>query len=316
MILCINANAALDNILFIDRFRSGETMRPTREVMGVGGKGLDSALVLRTLGAPVRAVSFAAGRNGQMLSDLLKERHVPVDFIWVSGETRVAHVIVETDFNHHSHISTSGYTVSAQDCEAFKQVICHHAQQATWAIIGGTLPGGALVSFYREIIALLHQNQVQVLIDCAGQPALASLPATPEIVKMNQDEFSQTFQNHPISQMGWLGAVREVMHRFKLHNFVLTCGRQGLLAFTPRATYLASAPQQKEVNAAGSGDAASSALTYRLSLGEPWEAALRWAVAAGAAAVLTEGTAECQLSDVERIYTETSVQIVEEIRRG
>ena len=316
MILCINANAALDNILFIDRFRSGETMRPARVVTSVGGKGLDSALVLRTLGAPVRAVSFAAGRNGQTLADLLKERDVPVEFIWVPGETRVANVIVETDFNHHSHITTSGYTVNAQDCEAFKQVVCHHARQASWVIIGGTLPGGAPVSLYREIISLLHQNQVQVLIDCAGQLSLAALVATPEIVKMNQEEFSHTFHTHPISMVGWLGAVREVMQRFHLHNFVLTCGRKGLLAFTPQATYLASAPQQKEVNAAGSGDAVSSALTYRLSLGEPWEAALRWAVAAGAAVVLTEGTAECRLSDVERIYTETSVQIVEEIRRG
>ncbi|HEX5807843.1 MAG TPA: hexose kinase [Anaerolineales bacterium] len=316
MILCINANAALDNILFIDRFRSGETMRPIREAMGVGGKGLDSALVLRTLGAPVRAVSFAAGRNGQTLADLLRERDVPVEFIWVPGETRVANVIVETDFNHHSHITTSGYTVHAQDCETFKQVIAHLAQQASWAIIGGTLPGGAPVSLYREIISILHQLQVPVLIDCAGEPSLAALGARPEIVKMNQGEFSHTFQNRPLSMVGWLGAAREVMRRFNLHNFVLTCGRKGLLAMTPQAAYLASAPQQQEVNAAGSGDAVSSALTYRLSLGEPWEAALRWAVAAGAAAVLTEGTAECRLSDVERIYTATSVQMVEEIRRG
>jgi 1-phosphofructokinase family hexose kinase len=316
MILCINANAAIDIVLFIDRFRSGETMRPNRVVTGVGGKGLDTALVLRKLGAPVQAISFAAGYNGQMLADMLKERNVPVEFIWVPGETRIAHVIVETDFNHHSHITTSGYTVSAQDCDTFKKSICQHALQASWAIIGGTLPGGAPVSLYSEIVALLRQNQVQVLIDCAGQPALASLPAAPEIVKMNQDEFSQTFQNHPISQVGWLSSVREVIHRFHLHNFVLTCGRKGLLAFTPQATYLANAPRQQEVNAAGSGDAVSAALTYRLSLGDSWESALRWAVAAGAAVVLTEGTAECQMTDVEHIHAQTSVQIVETIQPG
>jgi 6-phosphofructokinase 2 len=316
MILTINANAAVDNILFIDRFRSGETMRPNHVVTGVGGKGLDSALVLRALGAPVQAISFAAGHNGQILADLLKEKDVPVEFIWVPGETRVANVIVETDFNRHSHITTPGYTVSAQDCQAFKRTICQQAKQASWAIIGGTLPGGAPVSLYHEIITLLHQGQVSVLTDCAGQLSRAAKAARPEIVKMNQDEFIHTFQNRPISMVGWLGAVRDVIRRFNLHNFVLTCGRKGLLAFTPQATYLASAPQQTEVNAAGSGDAVSSALTYRLSLREPWEEALRWAVAAGAAAVLTEATAECRLGDVEQIYAESSVQIIEEIRRG
>lgn len=316
MILCINANAAIDNVLFIDRFLSGETMRPNRVVTGVGGKGLDTALVLQKLGAPVHAISFAAGYNGQMLADLLRERDVPVEFIWVPGETRVAHVIVETDFNRHSHITTSGYTVSAQDCDTFTKSICQHALQASWAIIGGTLPGGAPVSLYREIIALLHQNQVQVLIDSAGKPSLEALAATPEIVKMNQQEFSHTFQTRPISMVGWLGAVRNVMHRFYLQNFVLTCGRKGLLAFTPQATYLASAPQQQEVNAAGSGDAVSAALTYRLSLGDSWQSALHWAVAAGAAVVLTEGTAECQIADVQHIHTQTSVQIVETIQPG
>jgi 1-phosphofructokinase family hexose kinase len=316
MILTINANAAVDIILFIDRFRSGEVMRPSRVVTSVGGKGLDTALVLRVLGAPVQAVSFAAGRNGERLEDLLKEKDVPVEFIWVPGETRIANVIVETDFNRHSHITTPGYTVSAQDCEAFQQLIYQHAQQASWAIIGGTLPGGAPVSLYREIIALLHQNQVRVLTDCAGQLALEVLSATPDIVKMNQKEFIQTFQNHPISQVGWIGAVREVMHRCSLRNFVLTCGREGLLAFTPQATYLASAPRQQEVNAAGSGDAVSAALAYRLSLGEPWEAALRWAVAAGAAVVLTEGTAECHMTDVQQIYPQTSVRLIEEINHG
>lgn len=316
MILTINANAAVDIILFIDRFRSGETMRPSRVVTGVGGKGLDSALVLRTLGAPVQAVSFAAGHNGQILADLLKTKDVPVDFIWVPGETRVANVIVEVEVNHHSHITTPGYKVTGQDCETFKQCIEQYASHAIWAIVAGTLPEGAPLSLYHEIITLLHRHRVKVLVDCSGQFALESLTAGPEIVKMNQDEFSQTFQVRPIGQVESLGVIRGIMQRFAIQNFVLTCGKAGLLAFTPEATYRASAPRQPEVNAAGSGDAVSAALTYHLSLGDSWDVALRWAAAAGAAVVRTEGTAECRLSDIEQIYALTAVQVVEEHRRG
>ena len=123
MILTINANAAVDIVMFIDRFNPGETMRPTRVVHSVGGKGLDSAVVLRAIGAPVKAITFAAGRNGETLARLLEDRQIETEILWLDGDTRVANVIVETDFNRHSHITTPGYTVTAQDCENFKSCI-------------------------------------------------------------------------------------------------------------------------------------------------------------------------------------------------
>lgn len=308
MILTINANAAVDMVMFIDRFIPGDTMRPQRVVPSVGGKGTDTAVVLRALGAPVKVVSFTAGRNGQLLTDLLCERQIEVEWIWVEGETRVSNVIVETDFNRHSHITTPGYSVTGQDLARFKAAVERNAPHADWAVIAGSLPAGAPTMLYRELTDLLHCAGVKVLIDCFGQPARDALDAQPDVVKMNQDEFTVTFDSQPDSQAGWLAAVRQVMEDHAIHNFVLTCGQQGILAFTPHAVYQAAAPLMEEVNAAGSGDAVSAAIAYRLSLGDCWEQVLRWAAAAGAAVVLTEGTAECRMKDVQEIYPQTTVR--------
>jgi 1-phosphofructokinase family hexose kinase len=307
MILTINANAGLDIVMFIDRFISGGTMRPTRVVPSVGGKGLDTAVVLRALGAPVQAVSFVAGRNGEILAELVQERGIPTDWIWLEGETRIANVIVETELRRHSHITTPGYTVTLADCRVFKERILQHAAQASWAVMSGTLPGGAPASLYGEITGLLHQAGVRVLIDCFGPPARAALEAVPDIVKMNQAEFRKTFDTQPTGWDEWVRAVREVMDCHHLQNFILTCGEEGLLAFTPQAVYQATTPRMEEVNAAGSGDAVSGTVAYRLSLGDDWEQTLYWAAAAGAAVVLTEGTAECRLEDVLSILPHTSV---------
>lgn len=311
MILTINANAAVDLIFFIERFLPGETMRPARWLYSVGGKGLDTAVVLKALGAPQKAVSFIAGRNGELLASLLKERNIDADLIWLDGETRISHVIVETDLRQHSHITTSGYTVSPRDCAVFQQRIQAQAASASWAVIAGSLPEGAPPSLYREITRLLHRSGVKVLIDCFGQPMREALAESPEIVKMNQAEFVTTFEVQPRSQADWRSAVDQEMRRHNIENFILTCGKQGILAFTPQACYQASAPQMEEVNGAGSGDAVSGALAYRLSLEETWEQALRWAAAAGAAVTLTEGTAECRFEDVHKIYPRTSVQVID-----
>lgn len=316
MILAINANAAVDIVMFIDRFLPGDTMRPTRVVRSVGGKSLVSAVILRALGAPVKAVSFAAGRNGETLASLLQDHQIDIDLIWVEGETRVANVIVETDFNRHSHITTPGYTVTEQDCDTFINRIRLNAANARWAVIAGSLPGGAPPSLYAEIIRVLHQEGVKVLIDCFGPPAVEALEASPEIVKMNQDEFTMTFQLEPQTEGDWVAAVRDVMQRCAIQNFVLTCGKAGILACTSQTTYFSKAPLMKEVNAAGSGDAVSATIAYRLSLGETWDQALAWAASAGAAVVLTEGTADCRMEDVLRIYPQTSVDVIEEKKRG
>jgi 1-phosphofructokinase family hexose kinase len=312
VILAINANAAIDQVLFIDQFLPGATMRPSRSVLSVGGKSLDAAVVIKTLGGPVQAVSFIAGQNGKTLERLLESKGIPSDLVWVEGETRVSYVIVETSCNRHSHITTQGYTVSAQDCAVFLERVRRHAGKAAWAAIGGALPGGAPHDFYRQVIELLRAQGVKALIDCAGPAALGALPASPDIVKMNQAEFRMTFPNYGedlkgASQAEWIQACRAAMKQHGIQSFVLTCGEEGLLVLTQGETYHAAAPTQKEVNAAGSGDAVSGALAYRLALGDPWEEALRWAAAAGAAVVLTEGTAECRMEDVLAIYQQTRV---------
>jgi len=312
MIVAVNANAAVDQVMFIDRFAPGTTMRPARTVMSVGGKALDSAVVLRALGAPLRAISFVAGRNGQTLADLLAERQIETDLIWLPGETRFSNVIVETDFNRHSHITTPGYTVTLADCALFKERLLKLAEGAGWAVLAGSLPGGAPAAFYADLTALLNGRGVKVLVDCFGQPARHAAAAggrlAPEVLKMNQREFTLTFGDQPRGQPEWIAAVRAVMDRCGLRSFILTCGQEGLLAFTPEGIYHASAPQMQAVNAAGSGDAVSAAVAYRRWLGDGWEETLRWAAATGAAVTLTEGTAECRMSDVQRILPETAAR--------
>lgn len=313
MILAINANAAVDQVLFIDRFAGGTTMRTGRWVVSVGGKALDSAVVLKTLGAPVRAVSLVAGRTGETLAGLLREREIDSDLLWVPGETRTSYVIIETELKRHSHITTSGYTVSQEDCVKFCELVERRAGEASWAVIAGSLPVGAPPDLYRRITETLHQHGVRVLIDTSGQPALEALNARPEILKMNEPEFAATFQAQPGSLAEWAEAGRHAAAQHAIPALVLTLGRRGILAFAGGQVYHAAAPEVEAVNAAGSGDAVSAVLAYRLSLGDDWEQALRWAAATGAAVALTEGTAECRVEDVNRLHPLTQVKTIADI---
>lgn len=308
MILTINANAALDRVIFIDRFTPSTVMRASRVVDSVGGKGLDASVVLQTIGAPNTAISFMAGPTGQLLAALLDRYGIQHDLVWVEGDTRVANVIVEQDFNRHSHIMTIGYCVSPDDCQRFLKKVETHASNAKWMILAGSLPGGAPPDLYAEAIRIGKQHGVRCLIDSPGEPVRKAMRYHPDILKLNTEEFADTFGIRAGFPDELVACTRDLMAQHEIENVVITAGADGILAITPEKAYLAKAPRQTAVNAAGAGDSVSAVLAYRLSQGDGWDAALRLAAATSAAVVLTEGTADCRLEDIQSILPQVQVE--------
>jgi 1-phosphofructokinase family hexose kinase len=319
VILTINTHAALDRVIFIERFKAGTVMRASHSLDCVGGKGLDAAVVLSALGAPHLALSFIAGKTGELLVQALEQYGVHHELLWVSGDTRTAHVLVESAHHRHSHVMTPGYRVSETDCAEFLQRVTAYAPQAEWLILGGSLPPGAPVDFYAQVIQAGVTGGARTLIDCPGEPLVQALAERPDIVKMNREEFRQTFGIDCPELAGLAVPARALAQNYAfgkgpthggetIANLVITAGAEGILAVTAQGTYLANGPRLEAVNAAGAGDAVSAGLAYRLSLGDAWEEALRWAIAASAAVVLTEGTAECYLEDIQRLYPSAMVE--------
>ncbi len=308
MFLTVTPNPALDRVITIEAFRPETVMRASHVVTSVGGKGMDASVVLRALGVPTTALGFTAGLSGAQLADLLDRYGIGADLIPVEGETRIAHVIVETAHARHSHVMTGQIRVSAAAWDDLLNRFRRHLPGAQWAIAGGSLPEGVPVSCYRTLVEMAHNAHRPILIDCAGTPALEALEARPTILKMNRREYAETFGTGELSLSALRAHGAALVERAGLPALILTCGKDGILGLTPDGLWLAAAPPQRQVNAAGAGDAVSAALAWRLAEGDAWPEALCWAAAAGAAVVLTEGTADCHLADIRRILADTVVQ--------
>jgi tagatose 6-phosphate kinase len=158
---------------------------------------------------------------------------------------------------------------------------------------------------------LASEWDVETIVDCVGAPLLAAASAQPTILKMNRAELAQSYgvTGETLSEV--TRRVRALAGQKQLNNLVITCGADGILAVTRSGAFLATAPRQQEVNAAGAGDAVSGVLAWRLGQRESWPAALRQAAAVGAAVVLTERTAECRPEDVERLLAQVTVEEIQ-----
>lgn len=303
MILCVNANAALDKVLIGEYLLPGGTMRVEKTLDCIGGKAADSALVLHTLGAPHLLVSFMAGEIGRSLESLLNSRGIQNHLVWVAGETRIAYVIAERSNHRHTHVTTYGYAVGPADIDSFLEQISRFAAMASWVIMAGSLPPGMTDDFYARVIETAHGAGAKTLIDSCGTALRAALPARPDVVKLNRDEFIKTLavKADSLDQLAAL-AREKMLEPYALSDVVITLEADGILAVSHSEVWRVCPPKLTAINAAGAGDAASAALAYRLSLGDPWPIALRWAGAASAAAVLTEGTAECDYVEIEKLF--------------
>lgn len=313
MILTITANAALDRVIFIPEYRPGTRMLAERMTTSVGGKGFDTSVALSGLGVHSLAMGFLAGENGRRIESLLRGYGIDCNLIWVEGETRLAHVIVETIHGRHSHVMTAGYSVSPEELQLFISRYRGQVWQADWVVAAGSLAPGLPEYFYSTVVEIAHQAGVQVLVDAQEEALRQVLPALPDIVKLNRSEFCTGFgfAEADLTDMESLLAVaRQVRQRHQLPVLIISAAEHGLLALTDQGDYLAACPPQIVTSAAGAGDCLSAALTWRRSLGEDWPDTLRWAAASGAAGVLTEATAELRMADVLKFLPQATLRIL------
>ena len=311
MILAVCPNTAIDKIIFIKEWIPGTPMRTNHMVTCVGGKGLNSAVVLRHLGSETVGMGFFEGKTGKELVELLEEYGITPEPVWVGGTNRIAHVIAEEKTNIHSHVITGEVVVSAEQKQEFITKFRKRVKEAEWVIFAGSLPPTINVDFYFELITIAKVAKVPSLIDSQRQYILEAIKAKPEIVKMNWEEFEWTFNKKAETVESLISQAKQLFADEGLINLVMTLGKHGILAFTAEGNFLAKAPFQKPVNAAGAGDAVSSTLAYRLSKGDSWESALKWSSAVSAATVLTERTGDINMADVERIYKEVELRKID-----
>jgi 1-phosphofructokinase family hexose kinase len=302
MFLTVTLNTGIDRVLLIDELVLGEPVEARKELICVGGKGLDVSVALSGLGLPSVGLSFMSGKNGALLEEIIRAYGITPDTVWVEGETRVSFVIAEAKHRRVSHIKVGELIVRPEHVLTLLERYTERLKATGFVILAGSIPSCVPADLYLELTRLAHAVGAPVLIDSRGAAVVNTLSSPPEILKQNWDEFNSTFGCDTTTLEELQAAASQVQVKYSLNALVITCGVAGIVAVKPGTSYRVIVPPQAAINAAGAGDAASAGLAWRLSEGDSWEVALKWCGAISAAAVLTEATGEVKKGEAERIY--------------
>ena len=119
MILTVTLNAAVARTLVVPSLTLGHRHRAPESVTLAGGKGINVARSLRTLGVPVLATGFVGGRNGDAIRDGLSAAAIPFDLVEIEGYSRTSTAIIDPMAGTQTEINEYGPEVSPSEFREF-----------------------------------------------------------------------------------------------------------------------------------------------------------------------------------------------------
>ncbi|WP_156725367.1 1-phosphofructokinase family hexose kinase [Streptomyces apocyni] len=304
MILTVTLNTALDVTYRIPRLTPHTSHRVSEVTERPGGKGLNVARVLATLGHDVTVTGFAGGDTGATVRHLLAQHPAPVTdaLLPVSGgATRRTIAVVDAASGDTTQLNEPGPLVTPDEWAAFRRSYTELLGSAQAVALCGSLPPGVPVGAYAHLIRAARAARVPVLLDTSGEPLRRGIAARPDIIKPNVAELAElTGSQEP------LRATREARGR-GAHAVVASLGPDGLLAVTPEGGWRAAPPAPVAGNPTGAGDSVVAGLLAGLVEGEPWPRRLARAVALSAATVRAPVAGEFDSGAYEGLLDRVSV---------
>jgi 6-phosphofructokinase 2 len=175
------------------------------------------------------------------------------------------------------------------------------AGSAQFAVVGGSLPPGVPADFYQQVADICSDVGTRLILDTSGT-GLQRIPSGVFLLKPSVRELRECVERELATEAEQTAAAQELVQHRQAQVVVVSLGHNGALLITPDAVQRVPAIMMRSGSGVGAGDAMVAAITVGLSRGWPLAKSVRFGVAAGAAMLMTPGTAVCHRADVERLF--------------
>ena len=291
MIVTVTLNAAFDRSLTVPVFQLGHRHRSSEVLTLAGGKGINVARALKLLDVPVVATGLAGGLTGTRIVEELTAEAILNDFVRIADESRTSTAVLDPMSGTYTEINEWGPKATEAELGVLLDKLHYLSRGADVVVLAGSLPRGVSDDFYADVIRDLTKRGVRVVLDSEGEPMRLGVEAEPWLVSPNQLEAEQLVGQELEDDDDFLMALGRIAD-MGARNVHIT-HETGCFALVreERQTrrYRALSPQLEPVSTLGAGDVLLAQWLAAVLEDKPADEALRLAVGAGAASVLTVG---------------------------
>ncbi len=310
MIITVTLNAAIDKSLSVPNFRLGRRHRTVEQTTLPGGKGVNVARMLKTLGQPVIATGFAGGPTGTRIVEALTHEAILNDFVRTREESRTNIAVLDPTNGQQTEINERGPTVSARELELFRDKLLYLAQGAAIVVFAGSLPRGLDPDVYCVLTKELRKLGLIVVVDTEGDPLRHAMRGNPHVVSPNVLEAEELVGYEFNSDEDRMIAAREIVS-LGASEAIMTVA-DGCFASihvdNESVLHRVRIEPREAVATVGAGDAFLAGFVAARYSGRAPAECLRYGVACGAESTQRLGAGLIDPQKVDRLLPEVEVQ--------
>lgn len=304
-IVTLTMNPALDVSTAVPYVLPDQKLRCEAPRYEPGGGGINVARVVRRLGGDALACFPVAGPAGDRLRGLLDGEGVRQTAVPVRGWTRENVNVLEQVSGRQFRFVMPGPALGEDEWPRFLEWLEGLQPRPDFVVASGSLPPGVPTDFYARLATLVRRIGSRLVLDTSGEPLAQAVAEGVYLLKPSLREF-RTLAHSPGDDDTELAAIAAaaVRERHWCEVLVLSLGAGGALWVDAQERERLAAPAVPVKSTVGAGDSMVAAIVVMLASGRPVREAVRFGVAAGAAAVMNPGTELCQRADVERLVAQ------------
>ena len=310
MISTVTLNTSIDKAYQLGcPLVDGTVMRVETCIDNAGGKGLNAARAVATCGEQVLATGFVGGNNGRLLCELLDADGIEHDFVHIESETRCCVNVLEPN-GRSTEFLEPGRPVGSEEVARMLEKVTEIAARADVVTFNGSVPAGAGMDIYRELVSVVRAAGKPAILDTSGTLLVNSLEARPTMIKPNTDEIQAILGRKPESIDEIIAAAREVHEKCGIEKVVVSLGGEGSVMACDQGVFRGRAPKIDVVNPVGSGDTMVGAFAVAIARGMSVEEQLAYAMSCASANCLSASTGHFDMAVADELRASTSVERV------
>ncbi len=304
-IVTLTMNPALDITTSVDVVRPTDKLRCAATRYDPGGGGINVAHVAYVLGGSVLAVFPAGGSTGGLIAKLLGDEGVPFWQVPIAAATRESFTINEVSSGQQYRFVLPGPQLTLREQAHCLEQLRTAAKSAEFVVASGSLPPGVTADFYQRVADMCRQLDVRLILDTSGG-GLQHVCSGVFLLKASVRELRECVGRPLETEAEQLGAAHELVDGGRAEVVLVSLGSHGALLATRHGSQRFSAVPMPGGSGVGAGDAMVAAIAVGLCRGWSLVKSVRLGIAAGAAMLMTPGTASCSRADVEKLFAATA----------
>jgi len=312
VILTVTLNSAVDRTLSVPNFQLNLRHRASSSLALPGGKGVNVARSLKSLGQPVIATGLAGGATALRIIEALNDEAILNAFVRIRDESRTNTAVLDPTTGVHTEINERGPSVSAHEFDLFEEKLLYLARGASVCVFAGSLPRGVEPDSYAALIRRVRKLGVMTIVDTDGDPLRLAVRAEPDVVSPNELEAEELVGHEFNDDDDRANAVVEIC-RQGASEAIMTMP-DGCYAYVREdgasVLYRAAIAPLEARSSIGSGDAFLAGFVAYRYTGKEIVDCLRHGVACGAESTQHIGAGIVEPGKVDRLVDAVRVERV------